>query len=52
MFFEKLNNPAYRQSDDEDESTESTQKLVHHSKNYPFEVVLEIIQVHTKQNIE
>jgi len=52
MFFDKLIIPAYQPKEEDDDSTESTQKLVRHSKDYPFEIILEIIQVHTKQNIE
>ena len=45
-----LNNPA--NDADDDCATESTQTLVRQPSGYYFDIVLDIVQVHTRQKID
>lgn len=44
--------PIPAEDADDDCSTESTQTLIRQPSGYYFDIVLEIIQVHTRQKIE
>lgn len=52
MNFLNLKTTVSAPVDTDDECTESTQKIVRSPRVYYFDIVLEIVQVHTKQNIE
>jgi len=53
MDYRNMNIPtAVPDDSDDDCSTESTQTLIRHPSGYYFDIVLEIVQVHTKKSLD